>query len=58
MTLLGEYRTAMRQFAAMTNLAVWYAHIDVENAFKELQAADRRGVAQAGGCQRRQGPHP
>ena len=26
----GYYRTAMREFAAMTNLEVWYAHLDVE----------------------------
>ena len=26
-----EYRTAMRQFAAMGNLDVWYAHMDVES---------------------------
>ena len=30
LTLLGEYRSAMHEFAAMTNLAVWYSHIDVE----------------------------
>ena len=32
-----EYRTAMRSFAAMTNLEVWYAHIDMD----ELAAADQ-----------------
>src|SRR3954470_19973510 len=26
--LLGAYRTEMQQFAAMSNLAVWYAHVD------------------------------
>src|SRR5262245_30994391 len=36
--LLGEYRTGMHEFAAMTNLAVWYSHIDVEAAMKELQS--------------------
>ena len=33
-----EYRTAMRSFAAMTNLEVWYAHIDIEERLPELKA--------------------
>ena len=33
LTCVGEYRSAMREFAAMTNLAVWYAHIEVETVF-------------------------
>ncbi len=37
LALLGEYRTDMHRFAAMTNLAVWYSHIDVEATMKELQ---------------------
>jgi hypothetical protein len=31
-----EYRTAMAGFAAMNNLDVWYAHLDVESALNEL----------------------
>jgi uncharacterized protein (DUF2252 family) len=31
-----EYRTAMAGFAAMKNLDVWYAHLDIENTLKEL----------------------
>ncbi len=31
-----EYRTAMASFAAMNNLDVWYAHLDVETTLKEL----------------------
>ena len=31
-----EYRTAMAGFAAMNNLDVWYAHLDVETTLKEL----------------------
>jgi len=31
-----EYRTAMAGFAAMGNLEVWYAHLDVDRAAKEL----------------------
>jgi uncharacterized protein (DUF2252 family) len=38
LALLGEYRSGMREFAAMTNLAVWYSHIDVESIMKELEA--------------------
>ena len=37
LALLGEYRSSMHRFAAMTNLAVWYSHMDVEAAMKELQ---------------------
>ena len=31
-----EYRTAMAGFAAMNNLDVWYAHLDIEAALDEL----------------------
>ncbi len=31
-----EYRVAMTGFAAMKNLDVWYAHLDIENTLKEL----------------------
>jgi len=31
---VGEYRTAMTQFAGMKNLEVWYAHLDVESAIR------------------------
>ncbi len=33
---VAEYRTAMGRFAKMKNLDVWYAHLDIENALKEL----------------------
>src|SRR6476661_9258905 len=36
LALLGEYRSDMHRFAAMTNLAVWYSQIDVEAVLKEL----------------------
>jgi uncharacterized protein (DUF2252 family) len=32
---VAQYRTAMTEFAAMDNLAVWYAHIDVEALLQE-----------------------
>jgi hypothetical protein len=34
---VGGYREAMREFAAMRNVDVWYAHIDVEELFGQLQ---------------------
>ena len=33
-----EYRTAMRRFAAMGNLELWYAHLDVEDTFRQLRS--------------------
>jgi uncharacterized protein (DUF2252 family) len=33
---VAEYRTAMRRFATMTNLNVWYAHLDVDDTLREL----------------------
>src|SRR5271165_4101884 len=33
---VGEYRTAMAGFAAMNNLDVWYAHLDIEATMREL----------------------
>jgi uncharacterized protein (DUF2252 family) len=48
-----EYRTAMNGFAAMNNMGVWYAHLDIENAIQELgsqlkpKTAKRAGKALA-----------
>src|SRR3954452_10004568 len=39
----GRYRRAMRAFAAMTNLDVWYARLDVEDLIARIS-----GVASAG----------
>ena len=58
LALLGEYRRAMRAVRGMSNLDVWYAHIDVDGAIKELRAGVERGGAQAGRGQRGQGAHP
>jgi uncharacterized protein (DUF2252 family) len=33
---VAEYRTAMAGFAAMSNLDVWYSHLDIEAALQEL----------------------
>ncbi len=35
---VGQYRTAMREFAGMTNLAVWYAHLEIESLLAERAA--------------------
>jgi uncharacterized protein (DUF2252 family) len=37
-TAVRYYREAMAEFAAMSNLDLWYAHLDVEKVFKEAQA--------------------
>ena len=36
---VAQYRNAMRDFAGMPNLAVWYAHLDIESLLKERAAA-------------------
>jgi uncharacterized protein (DUF2252 family) len=36
MDTVEEYRTAMIQFAGMSNLDVWYAHLDIEDALENL----------------------
>jgi uncharacterized protein (DUF2252 family) len=33
---VAEYRTAMAGFAGMNNLDVWYSHMDIERALKDL----------------------
>jgi uncharacterized protein (DUF2252 family) len=33
---IAQYRTALREFAGMTNLAVWYAHLEIESLLQEL----------------------
>jgi uncharacterized protein (DUF2252 family) len=33
---VAEYRAAMARFAAMSNLDVWYAHLDVEETLREF----------------------
>ena len=50
---VGQYRTAMRTFAGMKNLDVWYAHLDIESVLAELSSqltpkmASRTGKALA-----------
>jgi uncharacterized protein (DUF2252 family) len=33
-----EYRTAMARFAAMADLDVWYAHLDIDDTFERLSS--------------------
>jgi uncharacterized protein (DUF2252 family) len=33
---VGRYRTAMAEFAAMSNLDVWYSRLDIESALQEF----------------------
>jgi uncharacterized protein (DUF2252 family) len=40
MATVEEYRTAMAAFAAMSNLEVWYAHIDVDAALAQITQID------------------
>ena len=35
---VAEYRTRMRQAAAMRNLDVWYSHIEIEQLFEQIRA--------------------
>ena len=42
-----RYREAMRSFATMTNLDVWYARMDVEQHFDELAAGADAGQVKA-----------
>ena len=37
-----EYREGIRQFAKMTNLAVWYAHLDADAGLERLRAQFRQ----------------
>src|SRR6185437_4839852 len=38
LTTVKEYRTAMASFARMTNLEVWYSHLDAESALREYSS--------------------
>jgi uncharacterized protein (DUF2252 family) len=37
-----QYRTAMREFAGMHNLEVWYAHLEIESVLKEFASQIKR----------------
>jgi uncharacterized protein (DUF2252 family) len=38
LSTVGQYRTAMREFAGMQNLAVWYARLEIESLLAERAA--------------------
>jgi len=40
-----EYRTAMRDFAGMPNLEVWYAHMEIESVLQEYRSQIKPGQA-------------
>jgi uncharacterized protein (DUF2252 family) len=44
LAMAAEYRSAMRRFAALSNLEVWYAHVDVDRLFDETRAELDRGT--------------
>jgi uncharacterized protein (DUF2252 family) len=41
---VGQYRTAMREFAGMQNLAVWYARLEIESLLAERAAQFKPAV--------------
>ncbi|MFI5038348.1 MAG: DUF2252 domain-containing protein [Solirubrobacterales bacterium] len=41
---VGAYRNAVREFAGMGNLAVWYAHLDIESAVGQYSKQFKAGV--------------
>jgi uncharacterized protein (DUF2252 family) len=40
---VAEYRNAVRMFAGMDNLAVWYAHLEIESVLQEFAPTVKRG---------------
>ncbi len=46
---VARYRQAMRGFAGMTNLAVWYAHVDMDQMRAQFDVAASATAAQSRG---------
>ena len=46
---IAEYRGAMARFATMTNLDVWYAHVDAEGAMQDLGSQLQPAIAKQTG---------
>jgi uncharacterized protein (DUF2252 family) len=42
---VAQYRSAMREFAAMTNLNVWYARLEIESLLRERAASLKARMA-------------
>ena len=54
----AAYRTAMREFATMSILNVWYAHFDVQDALARLESElPKKAVRHDQGADG-EGPHP
>ena len=51
---VGQYRAAMASFAGMSNLDVWYAHIEIERVLRERAS----GAQAANGQRGRRRPSP
>ena len=43
---VAQYRAAMREFAGMQNLAVWYARLEIESLLAERAAEFKRGTVE------------
>ncbi len=52
---VGQYRTAMAQFAGMKRLEVWYSHLDIERVLRGVRLAVQAEVGQASGQDAGQG---
>ncbi len=37
LTMIGAYREAMARLAGMSNLSVWYSHVEIDDDIKQLQ---------------------
>ncbi len=48
LSVVGGYRSAMREFAAMTNLDVWYPRVDAATLLEQMKAQLDRRVAKRG----------
>ena len=52
------YRDAMRTFASMSNLAVWYSHVDIDSSIEQLRAQLKPKHGQASREDAREGSYP
>ncbi len=48
LSVVGGYRSAMREFAGMTNLDVWYSRFDAEALLEQMKAELNRGALKRG----------
>jgi len=44
LTLVGTYREAMREFAKLRNLEIWYARLDAELLMEQVRAQNRKAA--------------